>query len=72
MKKRKIKIGGIYKHYKGYLMKVLGEVKHSETNEEMVLYIHLGDGQLWVRPKMMFLEKIDKANQKIYRFRLIK
>lgn len=60
MKNRKLKIGEFYKHYRGTIVKVLGVVKHSETLEDMVHYIHLEDGFEWVRPKNMFLEKVDK------------
>lgn len=48
------------------------EVKDSETLEMAVVYVHLEDGQVWVRPKKMFLEKIEKEGKKIYRFKLIK
>lgn len=69
--KRQLVLGGLYKHYKGYLMKVLLEVKHSETLEDMVVYVYLDDGKIWVRPKKMFLEKVEKEGKKFYRFKLI-
>jgi hypothetical protein len=74
---RKLKIGGIYKHFKGDKYLVLGVVRHSETKEEMVLYRQLyGEGELWVRPKAMFLEEVDRKkypNVKAkYRFTLQK
>lgn len=54
---KKLKIGGVYKHYKGTKVKVLGEALHSETMEKMVIYLHLEDGVVWVRPKKMFMDK---------------
>lgn len=73
----KPKIGGIYKHYKGNLYEVIDIVRHSETNEEMVLYKPLYEikdfpGQMWVRPLTMFLENIEKGGEKMPRFELIK
>ena len=50
---------GIYQHYKGNLYDVLDFVKHSETEEEMVLYRALyGAKGLWVRPLKMFKESV--------------
>jgi hypothetical protein len=68
---KKLKISGVYKHYKGTRVKVLGEAIHSETLEEMVIYIHLEDGVLWVRPKKMFLGKINIDGKEKERFKLI-
>jgi len=40
---------GIYEHYKGKRYRVLGVARHSETQEELVVYQELyGDGNLWV------------------------
>ena len=66
---KKLKLDGIYKHYKGTKVRVLGTALHSETLEEMVVYIHLEDGVMWVRPKKMFLEKVEKNGKVIDRFK---
>lgn len=55
---------GKYKHYKGAEYEVIGVAKHSETEEELVVYKALYDIQglgfasLWVRPKAMFEEDV--------------
>jgi len=69
--RRKLVVGGLYKHFKGYKMRVICEAKHSETEEWMVVYIHLDDGSVWVRPKSMFLEEMEKDGKRLYRFELI-
>lgn len=63
-------LGAIYQHYKGTQVKVLHEVRHSETKEPMVAYIHLEDGELWVRPKDMFLELVEVDGKTQPRFKL--
>lgn len=69
---KKIEIGAIYKHYKGTKVKVLWEGFHSETLEPLVIYMHLEDGVVWVRPKKMFLEVITIKGKKVERFKKIK
>ena len=45
---------GRYRHFKGNEYQVLGVARHSETEEEMVVYRALyGEGGLWVRPAAM-------------------
>ena len=66
----------IYKHFKGDSYLVLDTVINSETNEEMVLYQALyGNGIKYVRPKDMFLSKVDKVKypevSQEYRFELL-
>jgi len=60
---------GTYRHFKGFLCYVIGVAKHTETNEELVIYTH--DGKLWARPKQMFLEEIERDEYKGPRFKLI-
>ena len=48
---------GLYRHYKGNEYQVIDTVRHSETEEALVLYRALyGEKGLWVRPLEMFLE----------------
>ena len=68
---KKLEIGAIYKHYKGTKVKVLAEVFHSETQEPMVVYMHLEDGGTWVRPKDMFLENVTFEGKEVERFEKI-
>ena len=50
---------GVYRHYKGAEYQVIDTVRHSETEEELVLYRALyGDKGLWVRPLVMFTETV--------------
>ncbi len=51
---------GRYQHYKGNQYEVIDTVRHSETQEEMVLYRALyGERGLWVRPLKMFKESVN-------------
>ncbi len=60
---------GRYRHYKGKDYQVLGCARHTETEEEFVVYRALyGEGGLWVRPKAMFLESVVTGDATTPRF----
>ena len=63
---------GIYQHYKGPKYEVIGVARHSETEEEHVVYrILYGDFGLWVRPYSMFVETVQYQGKVVPRFRFI-
>lgn len=63
---------GIYRHYKDKLYQVIGVARHSETEEEHVVYRPLyGERGLWVRPLAMFDETIERDGIKQKRFTFI-
>lgn len=60
---------GRYRHYKGSEYIVLGVARHSETEEELVVYRpDYGERGLWVRPKEMFLEAVQVDGRQVPRF----
>ena len=63
---------GRYRHYKGNDYTVIGVAKHSETEEELVVYRQeYGERGLWVRPKDMFLETVEVNGTTVERFQFI-
>lgn len=82
---RQVQINGLYRHFKGWVIKVLGTAIHTETNDTLVIYRHIElnhsqnpidfYGEVYARPLEMFLSEVDRkkypdAKQK-YRFELI-
>ncbi len=50
---------GRYRHYMGNEYEVIGVARHSETEEEFVVYRALyGEQGLWIRPVALFLETV--------------
>ncbi|WP_410567893.1 DUF1653 domain-containing protein [Amycolatopsis sp. cmx-4-61] len=63
---------GRYVHHKGGEYEVIGVARHSETEEELVVYRALyGERGLWVRPKAMFAEPVETAGGRVPRFRRV-
>ncbi len=61
---------GLYRHYKGKHYEVIGCARHSETEEEFVVYRALyGKRGLWVRPLAMFREKVMVNGKPVPRFK---
>lgn len=64
---------------KKYLYEIVGYVKHTETNEDLVIYKALYqtsdiEAKFWARPIGMFMSKVDKIKypdiEQPYRFML--
>ena len=59
---REVKIGNIYKHFKGNLYKVLNIGCDSETLKKMVIYQDVNDiSKIWVRKYDDFISLVDKS-----------
>lgn len=63
---------GRYRHFKGKEYEVLFLARHSETEEQMVVYRQLyGEHGLWVRPASMWLETVERDGKTYQRFTYI-
>ena len=63
---------GRYRHFKGKEYELLYVARHSETEEEMVVYRALyGDCGVWVRPAWMWDEKVEHNGALCSRFQWI-
>ena len=63
---------GRYRHYKGNDYFVVGVSRHSETQEELVVYRpDYGERRLWVRPLRMFLETVEVDGRSVSRFEYV-
>ncbi len=73
-----VKIGKVYRHFKGNYYFVENVALNSENTERMVVYKAIydrPDSQIWVRPEKMFLEEIPERPDNItgqkHRFELV-
>jgi len=64
---------GLYQHYKGNFYQVLGLARHTETEEECVVYQSFyGDYGLWVRPRALFEGTLEIGGEIKPRFTFIR
>lgn len=75
-----VKVGKVYRHFKGNYYFVENIAYDSETKERIVIYRRLYEKEdlrpLWVRPEKMFLSEIPERPDNItgqkHRFELVK
>lgn len=70
-----VKVGSIYRHFKGHIYEVIAIGKDSEDLSLKVVYRNIDTKEVWIRDKKEFLSKVDKdkypnINQE-YRFELV-
>lgn len=74
-----VKVGKVYRHFKGNYYFIEDIALDSETQERVVIYKPIydrNDSKIWVRRESMFLEKIDETRKdnitgQKYRFELV-
>ena len=60
---------GRYRHFKGGMYEVVTIAKHSETEEELVIYRNLQDPEkIWARPLGMWNETVERGGKIFPRF----
>jgi len=64
---REIKVGSVYKHFKGHIYKVIAigydSEKYDENNKDnsrLVVYENIDTKDVWIRPYDMFNSPVDK------------
>ena len=66
---KEVKIGKVYRHFKGNYYSVENIAYDSETQERMVVYKPLynreDNKKIWVRPEKMFLSSISERKDNI-------
>lgn len=78
---RTIQVGGVYRHFKGFMAKVIILAKHTETGEMLVVYECIDvenngnhKDHIYARPVEMFLSEVDHEKypdcKQKYRFEL--
>lgn len=63
-----VRVGAFYRHYKGTVYVVVGFARHSETQDDLVLYRAPGSDRTWARPIGMFCETVDREGATVPRF----
>ena len=73
-----IAVGSVYRHTRvKKLYKILGLGHHTETLEEVVVYQGLYDDEkfghhpVWIRPRVMFEERVEVEGKEVPRFELV-
>ena len=71
----RLKINGVYRHFKGDYYLLIDVAIHSETKEKYVVYRGLyGNNELYIKPFDMFFSEVDKEKypevKQQYRFEL--
>lgn len=72
---RELVVGGIYKHFKGHIYKVLYIGRDVDSLTEKVIYQNIETNEIWVRDKQEFLSLVDNIKypnvEQKYRFEFV-
>jgi len=61
---------GLYRHFKGTVYRVIYIAKHTETLEDMVIYVNNEDDEkIWARPASMWYEVVEREGGRYLRYK---
>ena len=64
-----VQTGERYRHFKGNEYEIVAVGRHSETEEDLVVYRALyGSGDVWIRPLAMFTDTVERDGVVMPRF----
>jgi hypothetical protein len=55
-----LSLGGLYRHFKGGIYRVTDIATHTETGEQLVIYMNMTTRKVYARPYEMFISKVDR------------
>ncbi len=62
---------GVYRHFKGGTISVIGVAHRSDGKNSDVIYIGNQDGKLYSRPFMEFVDYVEVDGKQVHRFELV-
>lgn len=68
---KEIELLDVYQHYKGNKYQIIALAKHTETEENLVVYRNVDTFDTWARPEKMFFSYVFVDGKRLKRFKLI-
>lgn len=65
---REVKVGEVYRHFKGNIYRVIAIAKDCEDLKDIVVYQNVEKGDTWTRPLDNFTEKVTRDGKTFNRF----
>lgn len=66
-----VKVGEVYRHFKGNTYKVIAVAKDCEDLKDIVVYQNTDKGDIWTRPLANFCETVTRDGKTFKRFEKI-
>lgn len=68
---KSVKVGGIYRHFKGNIYQVIAVAKDSSDLHDVVVYKSEDGSKVWIRDMDEFLSEVTRDGKTMERFTLL-